>query len=250
MHLQPCQLTRTQAAPSGEMHHDRERPRRGSTSAVTCAAVRNCDGSSTARCEPLLYLVGSFTKSVGLAAMRRSMTACRSTCRTIKYALRTVLGFLPAFVIRATQIRNLFAGNGIHWIAAENGINSQPGQPPVALRGLLDAGGLCQGFAVGGKGCFLQVATAVQPFRSHVAKLDLAPVRVEGQAAQQLRFNFGREVSKRGLLGAEAAFAPLGAVNVCTRYPAVKICLSEGGIGWVAGLLDRLDSRWDVEGAR
>ena len=25
------------------------------------------------------------------------------------------------------------------------------------------------------------------------------------------------------------------------RFPDIKICLSEGGIGWVAGLLDRLD---------
>jgi hypothetical protein len=25
------------------------------------------------------------------------------------------------------------------------------------------------------------------------------------------------------------------------RFPEIKICLSEGGIGWVAGLLDRLD---------
>ncbi len=29
--------------------------------------------------------------------------------------------------------------------------------------------------------------------------------------------------------------------GVCTRYPDLRICLSEGGIGWVAGLLDRLD---------
>lgn len=29
--------------------------------------------------------------------------------------------------------------------------------------------------------------------------------------------------------------------GLCTRYPDLKICLSEGGIGWVAGLLDRLD---------
>jgi predicted TIM-barrel fold metal-dependent hydrolase len=26
-----------------------------------------------------------------------------------------------------------------------------------------------------------------------------------------------------------------------TRFPDLKICMSEGGIGWVAGLLDRLD---------
>ena len=25
------------------------------------------------------------------------------------------------------------------------------------------------------------------------------------------------------------------------RFPDIKICLSEGGIGWVAGILDRLD---------
>ena len=29
--------------------------------------------------------------------------------------------------------------------------------------------------------------------------------------------------------------------KIPVRFPNVKICLSEGGIGWVAGLLDRLD---------
>ena len=42
------------------------------------------------------------------------------------------------------------------------------------------------------------------------------------------------------------AYAMFAAVDwlysgVCTRYPDLKICMSEGGIGWVAGLLDRLD---------
>jgi predicted TIM-barrel fold metal-dependent hydrolase len=29
--------------------------------------------------------------------------------------------------------------------------------------------------------------------------------------------------------------------KIPVRFPDIKICLSEGGIGWVAGLLDRLD---------
>ena len=29
--------------------------------------------------------------------------------------------------------------------------------------------------------------------------------------------------------------------KIPVRFPNIKICLSEGGIGWVAGLLDRLD---------
>ena len=32
-----------------------------------------------------------------------------------------------------------------------------------------------------------------------------------------------------------------GCTPDCTRFPDLKICLSEGGIGWVAGLFDRLD---------
>jgi predicted TIM-barrel fold metal-dependent hydrolase len=42
------------------------------------------------------------------------------------------------------------------------------------------------------------------------------------------------------------AYAMFAAVDwlfskVAVRYPDLRICLSEGGIGWVAGLLDRLD---------
>ena len=29
--------------------------------------------------------------------------------------------------------------------------------------------------------------------------------------------------------------------KIPVRFPDLKICLSEGGIGWVAGLMDRLD---------
>ena len=29
--------------------------------------------------------------------------------------------------------------------------------------------------------------------------------------------------------------------KIPVRFPNIKICLSEGGVGWVAGLLDRLD---------
>ena len=30
--------------------------------------------------------------------------------------------------------------------------------------------------------------------------------------------------------------------RIPVRFPKLKICMSEGGIGWVAGLMDRLDS--------
>ena len=41
-------------------------------------------------------------------------------------------------------------------------------------------------------------------------------------------------------------FAMFAAVDwlyskIPVRFPGIKLCLSEGGIGWVAGLLDRLD---------
>ena len=42
------------------------------------------------------------------------------------------------------------------------------------------------------------------------------------------------------------AYAMFAAVDwlyslIPVRFPDIKICMSEGGIGWVAGLLDRLD---------